>query len=250
MSIWIFAIAGTLLIIAAITCLVFAFGLDTRLAAMQATRTVSSAEVLHLYQSGAQGTRLEVAGVVECDSPLSSPLSNTLCVAYSHQQVRHIEQGVHSSFEEQSRYQRRNNRTEVDPPDDRRVRFYVRDQNGRTLIDPAWASMDMPRSEERYDAFTSGIDTRNVANTGTWHTEDVLAVGSQVYVLGYLGEIYGEAGLARHPHDQAKPFVISYRNEHQLSRSAGSRSSLLFLGAGFAGVFGMLLIAMVVRLFV
>lgn len=248
MTVWVIGAIGIILVLAAITCLIFAFGLDRRLAAMQATRTLSAAEVLHLHQAGARGTRCEVVGVIECDSPLSSPLSNTICVAYKHEVTRHVEKGVYSSFEQRSRYQREY--TEVDPPDERRVRFYVRDTSGRILIDPTWAMIDMPRTKEQYDAFTSGVGMRNVANTGSWHTEDTLAIGSQAYVLGYISETYGEPSLACHPQDRAEPYVISYRNERQIARGAGARSSVLFLIAGFAGVFGVLLIVMAAKMLI
>lgn len=236
---WIVAGGGALLILIAIGCLMLAFGFDKRLAAMRSTRTLSTGEVAHLYHAGARGTRCEIFGVIECESPISAPLSGALCVAYAHQTVRHVERGVHSAFEDR-RHSRE--RTEIDPTDDRRVRFYVRDAAGRMLVDPAWALIDMPRSEERYDNITSGVGTRQVENVGSWHTEDALAVGSQVYVLGYLGEVYGEAALTCHPADRAQPFLISHRSERELSGSALTRSSLLFAGGGFAGVFGLLLL--------
>jgi E3 Ubiquitin ligase len=236
---WILAGGGLLLILIALGCLIAAFGIDKRLMVMRATRTMTASEVVHLHHSGARGTRCEIAGVIECESPISAPLSGALCVAYAHQTVRHVERGVHSAFEDK-RYTRE--RTEIDPTDDRRVRFYVRDASGRLLVDPAWALIDMPRSDERYDSVTSGVGTRQVENVGAWHTEDALAVGSSVYVLGYLGEVYGEAALTCHTTDRAQPFLISHRSEQALSGSALTRSSLLFAGAGFAGMIGVLLL--------
>jgi hypothetical protein len=132
--------------------------------------------------------------------------------------------------------------TQIEAPNDRRVRFYVRDASGRLLVDPAWATMDMPRTNERYESVTSGVDSARPETVGAWNTEDALALGSPVYVLGYLGEVYGEAALICHASSKEHPFVISHRSERELEQRVSTRSNLLYLGSGVAGVLGGVLI--------
>jgi hypothetical protein len=247
---WIIGAAGILLVIAAIACVIIALNLDRRVIAMRATGTLSTSEVERLHRAGERGLRCEISGVIECDSPLTAPMSNIICVAYSHQVVQHVETGVYSDFEDT-----RNNRatfdglmphnreyTQIEAPNDRRVRFYVRDASGRLLVDPAWATMDMPRTNERYESITSGVDSARPETVGAWNTEDALALGSPVYVLGYLGEVYGEAALICHASSKEHPFVISHRSERELEQRVSTRSNLLYLGSGVAGVLGGVLI--------
>lgn len=253
---WFVGGAGILLAIIAIACVVVALNLDRRVLAMRGTGTLSTSEVERLHRAGERGLRCEIAGVVECDSPLTAPLSNTICVAYSHQVVQHVETGVYSDFEDAHNrrgldgWSRNREYTQVQSPNDRRVRFHVRDASGRLLIDPAWALIDMKRTSERYESITSGVDTARPETVGAWNTEDALPLGSPVYVLGYLGEVYGEAALICHPASNEHPFVISHRSERELVRSVATRSNLLYLGAGVGTVLGGILIWLAyVRLF-
>jgi hypothetical protein len=244
---WAFGGTGVIALIGAVACVIFALSLDRRVLTMRNTGTLGARETERLHRAGERGLRCEVAGVIECDSALSAPLSSTICVAYAHQVVEHVQRGVYSDMEDRRRndygtYRFSHDSTNVDTSDQRRVRFYVRDTSGRILIEPAWASIDMPRSDERYGSITGGVGSASPETVGQWHTEHTLAVGSTVYVLGYLGESYGEAALVSHPADRAQPFLISYRSEQELERSVATRSNLLYLGAGVGMVVGMMLI--------
>ncbi|GEM_PF-1627373 len=245
---WLIGGAGIFLAITAIACVGIALNYDRRVIAMRGTGTLSASEIERLHRAGERGLRCEITGVIECDSPMTAPMSNMICVAYSHQVVQHMESGVYSDLEDtrNSRatlgsWSRNREYTQVESPNERRARFYVRDASGRLLVDPAWATIDMPRTDERYESITSGVDTARPETVGAWNTEDALALGSPVYVLGYLGEVYGEAALVCHS-DQEYPFVISYRSERELERSVSTRSNLLYLGSGIAGALGIVMI--------
>jgi hypothetical protein len=236
---WLVVGLGIVLLVAAAGCVVVAIGMDRRVLAMRGTGTLPALEVSRLHLAGERGMRCEVSGVIECDSPLSAPLSMTLCVAYMRQIIREVQPGVHSDFEEQRRHDYRRDRVEIDPPEERRVRFVVRDASGTITVDPAWATIDMPRTDERYESVTSGVGMGMGATTvDARQVENALALGTQVYVLGYLGEVYGEPAIVRHPSDQTQPFVISHRSEEALERSETGRSNLLYMAAGLSGVFG------------
>lgn len=229
---------GLLLVCCAVGCFAAALWADRRLMVMRSAETISAADTGRLHRAGVRGQRCEVTGTIECDNPMSAPLSGTLCVAYTHQSVKRVQGGVYSDLQDGGKYN--HDYTEIDPSRERRTRFYVRDASGRVLIDPAWASIEMPRTKEQYDSTTSGADSQRAETVGAWQIEEALSLGQQVYVLGYLGEFAGEPALVCHPSDRSEPFLISHRSERELARTATTRSNAFYLAGGATGVLGVL----------
>src|SRR5437773_4786679 len=83
-------IAGIILLAVAAGCFFVARGQAGRLQEMAATDTYTAQMLGQLYQqvTGAVGAdslaqQCEVAGVIECDAPLTAPVSGTACVAFA-----------------------------------------------------------------------------------------------------------------------------------------------------------------------
>ncbi|GAB4114588.1 MAG: hypothetical protein Fur005_18180 [Roseiflexaceae bacterium] len=243
---WALGGGGFFILIWAVISLRFAFGLDRRAIAMRDTGTLPTSEVERLHRAGERGLRCEIEGVIECESPLSAPTSGTICVAYRRQVVSTTEKNSFATIQDKHHSREF---TTVGDPEERSVRFYVRDAHGRMLIDPIMARIDMPKTAEHYDSVTSGVDSMRPTTVDSQTTEHALAVGSRVYVLGYLGnlrsDVHQEAVLTCHPQDRNHPFLISYRDEQTLRRDVEGRSNLLYLisGSGVVGGIAMIVIA-------
>jgi hypothetical protein len=64
-----------------------------------------------------------------------------------------------------------------------------------------------------------------------------------VYVLGYLGERQGQPVIQRHPSGPAKKFLISYRDEQELTSANRRQASIAYFITGISGSLGLVLLA-------
>src|SRR5262245_36022557 len=95
---WIF---GILLLIVAASCYFIARSQSGKLQAMNATDTYSAQELRALHSqitsslgADALAQACELEGVIECDTPLTTLLSRTACVAYTRTVTREYEEDV------------------------------------------------------------------------------------------------------------------------------------------------------------
>jgi hypothetical protein len=240
-------IAGAaVLLLAAIAAAVVAWRGESRLIAMREAPTLSIAEAIQQQRrirSGSLpfGDAVEVVGVIECDAPLRAPYSERLCVAFDYQVSEEHEQRVGG------RGYRRGREIEThgfDATDQRVERFYLRDATGRIAVETAGATLDMQETVARYEEYTGhGGREREI-----WREERALLLGSQAYVLGYLGELSGEPALMRHPLAPRRPFLISHRDERALGGATRWRAYALYLagGLGLGGAAALLAVVILI----
>jgi hypothetical protein len=233
--------AGTILLIVAAFCVAAALRGEDRLIAIMDTPTSSALDIHAIYRNnGAYGQACEVTGVIECDAPLSGPLSGQACVAYSHSLIWE-EWGKPGLFDKRSGTSDLVYRTGSTEFDDRRApTFWVRDASGRVLVDPINAELDLQPIDSNYEVITSGYGD---SERRTRREEKGLPLGQPVYVLGYLGERQGQPIIQRHAADPSKKFLISYRSEQALTRANRLRTAIFYFVAGISGSAGALLIA-------
>ncbi len=232
--------AGGLLLIVAAICVAAALRGEDRLLAIMDTPTSSAGDILAIHRNnGAYGQACEVAGVIECDSALSGPLSEQACVAYSNT-LTWEEWGRPGMFDKRAATSDLVYRTGGAEFDDQRApMFWVRDASGRVLVDPINAELDLQPIDSRYEVVTSSFGD---SERRTRREEKALPLGRQVYVLGYLGERQGQPIIQRHPSAPAKKFLISYRDEQALTRSNRVRAALFYFLGGISGSAGVLFI--------
>lgn len=151
-------IFGVILLLIAVGCWFAARSQAGRLRAIDATDTFTAQMLLELYNrvvpalGGEALTQpCEVAGTIEADTPLTGPLSNSACVAYTYQVTREYEEDVTTTDEHGKITTETKQRSETASNDERRTRFYVRDAIGRVLIDPTDAELDLVDSGTRFD---------------------------------------------------------------------------------------------------
>jgi hypothetical protein len=182
----------------------------------------------------------EIAGSIECSTPLTAPISKNPCVAYSYTETREYEERVTSTDSNGKQATTVERRSEQLKSDDRRVNFYVRDATGRTLVLPEGAELDLADSGSRFDAVQqpwSGL-TRTL---GQRHSEQSLAPGTQVYILGCAVDHQGVPAIARHPTNTSQPFLVSRKSERELADSAAAWSRNMNYAAAAAAVLGLIL---------
>jgi hypothetical protein len=236
---------GIIALVIAVILYFVARSQQSKSTAMSVAETMSAQSLHELHQrivesvgADALQEQCEVKGVIECDEPLGSPVSNTLCVAYRYTATREYEERVTETDDEGKRATRTESGSETVESKDERVRFWVRDDTGRVLVDPTEADIDMQETGEHYEQ--SDAEPRHSGRYTTGHrfTERALAVGAQVYVLGYAVDFQGQPMVGRHPRDQKAKFLISWRTEQELMNIAQSASQNLNRAAMVLGGLG------------
>ena len=239
---------GIILLLASAGCFFAARGQTGRLHAIDAADTFTAQMLLELYNrvvptlgGEALAQPCEVTGTIEADTPLSAPLSNSACVAYSYQVTREYEEDVTSTDSQGKTTTETQHRSETVTDDQRRVRFYVRDATGRVLIDPEDAEIELVESGTRFDQ-AHALATTRTRTLGHRHQEQSLAVGTQVFILGCVVDGQGQPMIARSPKDHSQQFIISRRGERELASAAASAARNWSYAAAGSGALGLVLL--------
>lgn len=240
---------GIIVLVVAVILYFMARSQQGKSTAMSVAETMSAQALHDLHQrivenvgADALQEQCEVKGVIECDEPLSSPVSNTLCVAYRYTATREYEERVTETDDEGQRTTRTESGSQTVESKDERVKFWVRDDTGRVLVNPAEAELDIQETGEHYEQADAEPRRTGRYTTGHRFTEHSLAVGAQVYVLGYAVDFQGQPMISRHPRDQKAKFLISWRTEQELMSIAQSASQNLNRAAVVLGVLGLVLV--------
>jgi hypothetical protein len=246
-------IFGIILLLISAGCFFAARGSSGRLRAIAAADTFTAQMLLDLYNrvipalgGEALAQTCEVTGTIETDAPLSGPLSNGACVAYTYTVTREYEEDVTTTDSEGKTTTATQQRSETASNEDRRTRFYVRDATGRVLIDPEGAGIELADSGTRFDPAKRQTITRT-RTLGHRHNEQSLAVGTQVYILGCVVDGNGQPMIARSPKDRGQEFIISRRGERELAGAAASAARNWYFATAGSGALGLVL--MIISLF-
>lgn len=238
---------GVILLIVAAGCFFAARGQTNQLRSMSATDTFTANMLQDLYKQvvptlggEALSQQCEVEGVIECDAPLTSPLSKTMCVAYTRSVTREFEAEVTSTDQQGKKETRIERQSETVESEDRRTNFHVRDDSGRVLVNPEEAELDLVETANRYeDAAPTGARPRTL---GHRYREETLAVGTRVYILGCAVDGHGQPMIARNPRDHKQKFMISRRGERELASAAERAARNFTYAAAGSGALGIVLL--------
>lgn len=213
------------------------------------THTAQELHAIHERIVGSIGgdafaEQCEVTGVIECETPLSAPLSGTPCVAYEYKVIREYEEEETERDEEGNAETKVTRGSETVESNDQHVQFWVKDNTGRVLVDPTDADIDMKRTGERFDEDEDRSWHAQRRTLGYRKTEQALAMGSQVYVLGCAVDFQGQPLMKRHPQDKNAKFLISWKTEQELVSAAESGSRNYQIASYVVGGLGLLLIVL------
>ncbi len=240
-------VGGVGLLILAIVFLVIGINHMGKLAQYEKTQTYTAQQLAALHSRGGLLKQCEVTGVVECDSPMIAPMSEKQSAIYTQDIVREREQEYEVYDDDEGMYGTGGRRKEKRlvrerlPDEDQRQLFWVRDQTGRVLVDPAGATLKLEQATRRYEK-SSGWEISGTRTIGHQYTEYVLEIGKPAYVLGWAADKQGRLMVARHPTDKKQGFFISDRSEAELTQSATIWSIVGFAVAIVAGFGGLLLL--------
>jgi hypothetical protein len=241
-------VGGVILLIVALICFFIARSQASQLQAMNAADTYTAQlltdfhkQVTSTLGADALAQPCEVEGVIECDAPLTAPLSGMACVAYTRTITREYEEDVTTTDAEGKSQTTTERRSETLENEDRRVNFWVRDATGRALVNPEAAELDLVETANRYETAPAPGFGRT-RTLGQRSVEHALALGTKVYVLGCAVDLQGQPAIARGPRDSKAKFLISRRSEHELAQSAASWSRNLYYAAAGSGVLGLVLL--------
>lgn len=190
----------------------------------------------------------EIEGMIECETPLRTPASQTACVIYTRTVTREYEERVTSSDAQGKRETRTERRSENLESQNRRTPFYVRDDTGRVLVLPEDAEVELSEVHNSFEDAPQTIWSGATRTLGKRTIESALPVNSKVFVLGCAIDHNGAAAIAKGPASKKQRFLISRKGEHELANTAAGWARNMLYAAGGTGGVGLLLI--IIDLFV
>jgi hypothetical protein len=233
-------IGGIIALIVALVLLVIGIVQMGKLGALEEAKPCTAQELGTQHRKGGLLRHCSITGVVECETPITAPISQKACALYRHKIIR----------EREEEYQVRDNNTGITrtekrdvedklPDEERRVVFWVRDKTGRVLVDPRGAALELDEEARHFD-LGSGMRMAGQRTKGLRYTEYILPVGEPGYIMGWATDREGRLMIGTHPKDGRKRFLISNRSHEELTRSAGYLALASLTGAvvfGFGGIF-------------
>lgn len=192
--------------------------------------------------AGSWGEYVEVKGMVGCDRPLISELTQTPCVHYQMQVVREYEETeIDNDGDRQTR-----KRSDTVSSHQQSIPFWIDDGTGQIHIDPDGADIDTvqvlndfrPESsigaQISFGSFTfnlgGNIEIGSGGRTlGYRFVEKVLPLERRVYVLAKACDHSGSLTLVK-PTQSGQTFLISLKSEEQLTASTQRTADWTFYG--------------------
>ncbi len=214
---------------------------------------------------GSYNEQVEMRGLIECDNPLVSELSQTPCVYYR--------MSIYRKYEEQyEEYDQQNERSVIRTrqgrdsiaSNTRSCSFTLRDESGRIEVMPDGASIDAEKVLASFEpenrmlggngmqlsfgnfrmsmgggmGMGMGMGGGGRRTLGYELEEWALPVGRNVYVLGEASD--GEGRLALHkPSQRANKFLISPKSKQALIQSNQNKALGFTIGAAIAALAGL-----------
>jgi len=258
-------IIGILLIAVGAALLFFRKKSQDRLLEMKFTKTSTVKELQDAQQAIAQeigpgGYRqqIEVKGKSMCDAPLTGELSGQHCVYYCMSvEERYEEQYTETNAQGRTEQKTRTGNSTV-ASNTQSAAFSVLDSTGSIVIRPDGARIDAQKVVDKYEPAhgtmsslsfgnfslqRGGIGMGNRRILGYHYNESIIPLNRDLYVLGEAFDGSGSLVIQR-PEEKGKPFIISIKSEEELTKGTESSITFMLIGAIFAFVSGVVLIAL------
>lgn len=205
---------------------------------IKATQTFKAKDIIDLCNAvkedlgtGCFNKVLEVKGIIKCDNPLVGELSKQKCVYYS-MKVSHEYEETYTVRNAQGRPERKTVRgSEVISSNTQSVHFFVEDDSGKILVNPASATLYTIKSVDRFEPSTGsnsrgtlsyGNFTLNLPTTssgrrtlGYRYVEEIIPIERRIYVLGEASDLSGEL-MIQLPQNKDESFIVSLKSEEEL----------------------------------
>jgi len=233
---------------------------QVKVAQIKGTRTSTAQEL----KDGAVsiGGKVEVKGTIQCDSPLTAPLSGKPCVWFSCESREKIEVTYYETNQQTKQQERKTkNEERVVRSEKSMVPFWLQDATGRVMVRPEEADVDGIAVIDRFEP-VPGSSIGQVMSTGSLsmgyvsslpaldhnhrilgvqHKEIIFPVNQTGYVLGELHSGGEAPNIARRVKSDVT-FLISTKSEEELVADAESRVFWLLAAGGIVSLCGVALI--------
>jgi hypothetical protein len=236
---------------------------QTTLFNIKATQTLKTKDITDLCDAvkedlgpGCFNRVLEVKGIVKCDNPLVGELSKQKCVYYS-MKVSHEYEETYTIRNSQGRTEKRTRRgSETISSNSQSVHFYVEDDTGKILVNPASATLHTIKAVDRFESsagnnsstikfgslsFNIPSNSSGRRSLGYRYVEEIIPVERRIYVLGEASDATGEL-MIQLPNDKKESFIVSLKSEEELIKLTESSIVWYLVGAITSIVIGILLL--------
>jgi hypothetical protein len=233
-------IGGIAALIVAVVLLIVGIVQMSKLGALEEAKPCTAQELDRQHRKGGLLRQCSITGIVECETPITAPISQKACALYLHKIIREREEEY--QVRDQNTGMTRTETRDVEdrlPDEERRVVFWVRDKTGRVLVDPRGAALELDEEARHFD-LGSGMRLGSQRTKGLRYTEYILPVGEPGYIMGWATDREGRLMIGLHPTDRRQRFLISNRSHAELTKSAGYLALASLIGAvvlGFGGIF-------------
>jgi len=253
------AIYGIILIVIAVFLTVGFFSNKKKLAALQSAKasTVEFLESLKTSMSegvgdGSLSYIADIKGKIICDEPLKSELAGVDCVYYSMRIERKYEETYYQTDDKGNQHRRTRSSSETLASNDRYVPFFVQDNTGKIMVDPADAEFIADKVLSKFEPATAArggvlsfggfsieipmMHDGDRRTTGYSFEEYAIPVGRNIYVNGEATDRGGELCIVS-PGEKSK-FIVSIKSKEALLRDVGSSMMWMKIGAILCGIGG------------
>jgi len=194
-----------------------------------------SAAVAAQVGAGAFRQAVKIHGVLSCDAPLISELTQTPCVAYRFTVSREYEETTSSTDDKGNITTSRVRKSEVVASNDRTVPFWLDDGTGRILVQPEKAKIDLDKTHSSFEISPQAafghfhlVPHRAGGDTlGYRYEESCLAIGREISVFAEATDLGGALELS-HPETKGNLHVISLRSLQDVAKGVKTAANVLF----------------------
>lgn len=231
--------------------------------AIKLTSTTSIAQLTDICGSVAQELgagsfrqMVKLRGRPQCQTPLTSEISQSPCLYYSAKVIREYEVLVWEKDTEGREIQRSRRDNEIVASNQRSTEFFLDDGTGKLLVKPEGAQIEgtKVRSEFqpahtslRVGSFQIDFTTVPGGTLGYRYEEEILPLESELSLVAEASDATGALALCK-PENHGDLFLISPKNFEELASGRKTLQSLFFaLSVGLAIVGAGILILGVIR---
>lgn len=256
------AILGIILIIVGVLLFFAQKSQKNRAFSIRSARSATVAELTKMAQEIAQEIGggnwreyVKLAGTIQCDRPMDSPLKQESCVHYRMEVKREYEEVKWEKDSEGNTKKEVERGTETVSSNRQSVPFFLEDASGRIEVNPDGADIETIKVLDEFRqeqpsggllsfgnfSLTVGNPSPDRRTLGYRYSEWVLPAHRKVLVIGMVSDQGGTLTL-QNPTDDEQKFIISLRSEEELKKAADRNAQTLFYVMVGLVVLGVILI--------
>ncbi|OIP75954.1 MAG: E3 ubiquitin ligase [Oscillatoriales cyanobacterium CG2_30_44_21] len=197
---------------------------------------------------------VKVRGLIRCDRPIISELTQAPCVHYQMSVVREYEEQKRETESDGKTVTKTVRGSENISSNSQSVPFMLQDCTGEVMVNPDGGNIETVsvlnefRRENSGGSISFGGFTLNVSSDfggrrtlGYRYTESILPCDREVLVIGTAADNRNQVTICK-PIQSDKKFIISLKSEEELAKSTSNAAQGFFYGAIACSVIGIVLL--------